>query len=74
MTNRLNNCEQANVDKIVATAQKQIEDIDTIINTIGFDLIDEKQANPINPGNKKMIIFTAFAEPRMKGSTAGAAP
>lgn len=42
MTNRLNNCEQANVDKIVATAQKQIEDIDTIINTIGFDLIDEK--------------------------------
>lgn len=27
-----------------------------------FDVIDEKQEHPINPGNKKIIIFTAFAD------------
>ena len=27
-----------------------------------FNVIDVKQANPINPGNKKIIIFTAFAD------------
>lgn len=27
-----------------------------------FDVIDEKIEHPINPGNKKMIIFTAFAD------------
>lgn len=27
-----------------------------------FELIDEKQRNPINRGNKKIIIFTAFAD------------
>ena len=27
-----------------------------------FDVIDDKQAHPINPGNKKIIIFTAFAD------------
>lgn len=27
-----------------------------------FDVIDDKQANPINEGNKKIIIFTAFAD------------
>lgn len=27
-----------------------------------FELIDEKQSNPINRGNKKIIIFTAFAD------------
>lgn len=27
-----------------------------------FDVIDDKQDNPINPGNKKIIIFTAFAD------------
>jgi SNF2 family DNA or RNA helicase len=27
-----------------------------------FDVIDEKQEHPINPGNKKVIIFTAFAD------------
>ena len=30
MTNRLNNCEQANVDKIIATADKQVKDIEVI--------------------------------------------
>jgi len=27
-----------------------------------FDVIDEKQSHPINDGNKKIIIFTAFAD------------
>lgn len=27
-----------------------------------FDLIDKKQKNPINAGNKKIIIFTAFSD------------
>ena len=42
MTNRLNNCEQANVDKMIATSEKQIKEIDFLIEKIGFDLIDEK--------------------------------
>ncbi len=32
MTNRLNNCEQANVDKIIETANKQLKDIEIIRN------------------------------------------
>lgn len=27
-----------------------------------FDLIEEKAVNPINPGNKKILIFTAFTD------------
>src|SRR5699024_12127687 len=27
-----------------------------------FDLIDQKVTHPINPGNKKIIIFTAFSD------------
>lgn len=42
MTNRLNNCEQANTDKVVETANKQIEDINLIINELGIDFIEEK--------------------------------
>ena len=42
MTNRLNNCEQANVDKIIATSEKQIKEIDFLIEKLGLDLIDEK--------------------------------
>lgn len=42
MTNRLNNCEQANVDKIIESSEKQIEDIDIIIKEIGLDLVDDK--------------------------------
>lgn len=42
MTNRLNNCEQANVDKIIETATTQLHDI-AIIETFGsLDLLDEK--------------------------------
>ena len=42
-----------------------IEDItpahDSKLQTL-FDVIDDKQEHPINPGNKKIIIFTAFAD------------
>ena len=42
MTNRLNNCEQANVDKIIETANNQIKDIELIENIGGMDLLDDK--------------------------------
>ena len=42
MTNRLNNCEQANVDKIIDASSKQIEDINIIVNKLGLDLVDSK--------------------------------
>lgn len=42
MTNRLNNCEQANVDKIIQTAATQIHHIETIEKIGGLDLLDEK--------------------------------
>ncbi len=42
MTNRLNNCEQANIDKIIATCNSQIKDIETITSSLGMDLLDEK--------------------------------
>ena len=42
MTNRLNNCEQANVDKAIITANKQVKDIEKIMDVGGFDLLDEK--------------------------------
>lgn len=43
MTNRLNNCEQANVDKIITTANNQVKDIELIMNIGGMDLLDEKE-------------------------------
>jgi len=42
MTNRLNNCEQANVDKIITTANKQLKDINYLIEKIGLELLDNK--------------------------------
>lgn len=42
MTNRLNNCEQANVDKVIATAATQINNIETIQKIGGLDLLDDK--------------------------------
>ena len=42
MTNRLNNCEQANVDKMIETANKQVNEINKIISIGGLDLLDEK--------------------------------
>lgn len=42
MTNRLNNCEQANIDKTIETATKQVEDINYLIDNLSIDLLDEK--------------------------------
>ena len=41
-TNRLNNCEQANIDKVIATAANQLEQINIIEETSSIDLLDEK--------------------------------
>ena len=42
MTNRLNNCEQANVDKAIETASKQVSDIECIEKNASLDLLDDK--------------------------------
>lgn len=42
MTNRLNNCEQANIDKIFITASKQIKDIEKLYELDMIDLLDDK--------------------------------
>ena len=42
MTNRLNNCEQANVDKMIETANSQLKDIDLIEQKGSLDLLDDK--------------------------------
>ena len=43
MTNRLNNCEQANVDKIIETASKEVSDIEYLKETDTFILLDDKE-------------------------------
>ncbi len=47
MTNRLNNCEQANIDKVVENASKQIEEIDYLKQKLGFDVLDDKTKEAI---------------------------
>lgn len=42
MTNRINNCEQANVDKIIMTANNLVNDINYINAKAGLELLDEK--------------------------------
>ena len=42
MTNRLNNCEQANVDKSLASSNEQLELISRLKETHDFDLLDDK--------------------------------
>lgn len=42
LVNRLNNCEQANVEKTINSAISLIDDIELIENTIGIDSLDEK--------------------------------
>lgn len=42
MTNRLNNCEQANVDRIIETANNQIKDIEILEQNDVIDLLDDK--------------------------------
>ena len=42
MTNRLNNCEQANIDKIVFSSNEQLENIKKLKSIKDFDLLDDK--------------------------------
>lgn len=42
MTNRLNNCEQANVEKVIKSSNSQIDDIKKIIDIIGLDAVPLK--------------------------------
>lgn len=42
MTNRLNNCEQANIDKIFITASKQVKEIEKLYELDMVDLLDDK--------------------------------
>lgn len=41
-TNRLNNCEQANTDKIVSSAQAQLKNIETLEENVAIELLDDK--------------------------------
>lgn len=43
MTNRLNNCEQANVDRAIETANCQIKDIEFLKDKDVYDLLGEKE-------------------------------
>lgn len=43
MTNRLNNCEQANVDRAIETALNQVKDIKFIENNGNLDMLNEKE-------------------------------
>ena len=40
--NRINNCEQANVDKIIQSAKNQVDDINYIIKQDAYELLDDK--------------------------------
>ena len=42
IANRLNNCEQANIDKVVASATTQLEQIQIIKDNLGESLLDDK--------------------------------
>ena len=42
IANRLNNCEQANIDKIIQTANEQLKYISIIEENMGIELLDDK--------------------------------
>ena len=42
LSNRINNCEQANVEKSMKSAQSQINDINYLKEIDAYDLLDEK--------------------------------
>ena len=42
IANRLNNCEQANIDKVIQTANEQIKYISIIEENMGVNLLDDK--------------------------------
>lgn len=41
-TNRLNNCEQANTDRIIASALEQLNQIEVLKENNALDLLDDK--------------------------------
>lgn len=41
-TNRLNNCEQANMDKVIQTASEQLKYIEILKKNVGVELLDDK--------------------------------
>ena len=41
-TNRLNNCEQANMDKVIQTAEEHMMYIEVLKQNVGIDLLDDK--------------------------------
>ena len=47
-TNRLNNCEQANMDRIIENATSQLEDIEIIEENDGLVLLDDKVKEALN--------------------------
>ena len=52
ITNRLNNCEQANIDKVVEAANNQIKQIEYIDKVMGIDLLDDKLKEVVFYRNK----------------------
>lgn len=46
--NRINNCEQANVDKIIQSAKNQIDDINYIKECDAYELLDDKVKEACN--------------------------
>ncbi len=42
ITNRLNNCEQANTEKTINTCNAQLKNIETIKEKVGLDILDDK--------------------------------
>lgn len=48
-------------DLLIAMVEDIDPDHDEKLNTL-FDVVDKKQIAPINPVNKKILIFTAFAD------------
>ena len=49
------------IDRLLLEMDKITPDDDYKLRHLQ-DLIDEKIAHPINPGNRKILIFTAFAD------------
>ena len=48
ITNILNNCEQANTDKILMSSNEQIKDINLIVEKLGEEFLDEKLLEAAN--------------------------
>ena len=48
ITNRLNNCEQANTDKILMSSNEQIKDINLIVEKLREEFLDEKLLEAAN--------------------------